>query len=277
MILFRLLTLSLVLFFLVSPLSVWRATAATGDVPKDWRVSIGGGLLVAPAFTGARDYSLLAVPDLRVTYKELFFANVRDGIGYVLLHEGGWRVGPVVTYAFPRKEEEGGSIFRIAGRSSDALKGMGDVDGAVSLGGFIEYALAPYRLRLHLQQGVSGHQGLVGEVKISYGGALTYNGPPLIYSFGPHIKFGDQRYLNAYWGVDSQQSARSGLDTYYADAGLIAYGINAFTRLPLTKAWSVSFLAGVDRLAPPVADSPLIRVRGAGNQAMGGIFIGYGF
>ena len=265
-------------FLLLFPISPVRGAApATEKAPQDWRVSIGTGLLVAPAFTGARDYGLLAVPDLRVTYKELFFANVRDGIGYALLHGEGWRLGPMLTYAFPREEEEGGSIFRVAGRSNDALQGMGDVDGTTSFGGFVEYSLPPYRVRFHLQQGVNGHHGLVAETRVSYGGAVTYNGPPLIYSLGPHIKFGDQRYINAYWGVNSQQSAHSGLDTYHADAGLIAYGINAFTRLPLTKALSVSLLAGVDRLAPLVADSPLIRVRGAENQIMGGIFISYGF
>jgi outer membrane scaffolding protein for murein synthesis (MipA/OmpV family) len=276
LILFRLLTLSLVLLFLV-PSPPAAGASATEKGPKDWRLSIGTGLLVAPAFTGARDYSLLLVPDLRVIYKDLFFANVRDGIGYALLHEGGWRAGPVVTYTFAREEGEGGSIFRIAGRSSDALLGMGDVDGTVSLGGFVEYSLSPYKLRLHLQQGVNGHQGLLGEMKISYGGALTYNGPPLIYSFGPHIKFGDQRYLNAYWGITPEQSLRSGLESYSADAGLIAYGLNGFARLPLTGSFSASLLIGFDRLAPPVADSPLIRVRGAENQVMGGLFISYGF
>ena len=277
MTLFRLLTLSLVLLLLVKIPPAAGATAAQERASKDWRVSIGSGLLVAPAFTGARDYSLLLVPDLRVTYKDLFFANVRDGIGYALLHEGGWRVGPVVTYTFAREEGEGGSIFRIAGRSSDALQGMGDVDGTASLGGFAEYSLSPYKLRLHLQQGITGHQGVVGEFKISYGGALTYNGPSLIYAFGPHIKFGDQRYLNAYWGITPEQSVRSGLETYSTDAGLISYGLNGFARLPLTGSFSASLLIGFDRLAPPVADSPLIRVRGAENQVMGGLFISYGF
>ncbi|MDO9081015.1 MAG: MipA/OmpV family protein [Desulfuromonadales bacterium] len=254
------------------------AAAATKErATKDWRISIGSGLIVAPAFTGARDYTLQLVPDLRVTYKELFFANVRDGIGYALLDAGGWRVGPVVTYTFAREEGGGGSIFRIAGRSSDALQGMGDVDGTTSVGGFAEYSLPPYRVRLHLQQGVNGHHGLVGEARVSYGGTITYNGPPLIYSFGPHIKFGDQRYLNAYWGITPEQSMRSGLEPYSADAGLVAYGLNGFARLPLTGSLSASLLIGFDRLAPPVADSPLIRVRGAENQVMGGLFISYGF
>lgn len=275
MILFHLLSLSLFLSLLVSP--VCAAAATKERATKDWRISIGSGLIVAPAFTGARDYTLQLVPDLRVTYKELFFANVRDGIGYALLDAGGWRVGPVVTYTFAREEGGGGSIFRIAGRSSDALQGMGDVDGTTSVGGFAEYSLPPYRVRLHLQQGVNGHHGLVGEARVSYGGAITYNGPPLIYSFGPHIKFGDQRYLHAYWGITPEQSMRSGLKTYSADAGLIAYGVNAFARLPITKALSASLLLGIDRLAPPVADSPLIRERGAENQVTGGLFISYGF
>ena len=257
-----------------------HATAAeseANEIPKEWHISAGAGLIVAPAFTGARTYSLLAVPDVRVTYRDTFFANIKDGIGYAVINGGGWRVGPVVTYAFSRSEKAGGSPFQVAGGNSNALQGMGDVPGTVSLGGFAEYALKPYKVTLRLNKGVTGHEGVVGEAGISYGGVFTYNGPPLIYSFGPHVKFGDQNYTNAYWGISPQQSLRSGMDPYHADGGITAYGVNAFAMVPWTQAVSVFIIAGFDRLAPPVADSPLVRVRGAENQAFGGLFLNYGF
>lgn len=257
-----------------------HATAAepdTAGIPKEWHISAGAGLIVAPAFTGARTYSLLAVPDIRVTYRDTFFANIKDGVGYAVVHSGGWRVGPVVTYTFSRSEKSGGSPFQVVGGNSNALHGMGDVPGTVSLGGFAEYALKPYKVTLRLNQGVTGHAGVTGEAGISYGGVLTYNGPPLIYSVGPHVKFGDQKYTNAYWGISQEQSLRSGLARYHADGGITAYGVNAFAMVPWTKAVSFSAIGGFDRLAPPVADSPLVRIRGAENQAFGGLFLSYGF
>jgi outer membrane scaffolding protein for murein synthesis (MipA/OmpV family) len=256
------------------------ATAAepmARDSGQGWKFSVGSGLIVAPAFTGAKTYSLLAVPDIRVAYKDLLFVNVRDGIGYAAINQDGWRIGPVVSYTFRRSEKEGGSIFRIAGGGKNALQGMGDVDGTVSVGGFVEYAFKPYKAQLHLHKGVTGHEGFAAEGRISYGGVLIYNGPPLIYSFGPHIKFGDQKLVNAYWGISPEQSERTGLAQYHGDAGITAYGVTAFALMPLSKTASLSLIAGYDRLAPPVTNSPLVRERGSENQGICGLFVSYGF
>ncbi len=273
----RLLISLLFLTTILATTPVLAAEPGAGEPPDGWKVSAGGALIVAPAFSGAKNYSLLAVPDLRVVYKDLFFVNIRDGIGYSLVTQGGWRIGPSVTYTFRRSEKDGGSIFQISGGHKNTLVGLGDVPGTVSLGGFAEYSLKPYRVRLELHQGVTGHRGLFGEVRGSYHGVVKFAGPPLIYSFGPHVRFGDQTYTNAYWGITQEQSARSGLEQYHADAGITAYGINGFTMVPLTKAVSVSIIAGLERLAPPVANSSLVRDRGSANQAMGGVIVSYGF
>jgi len=66
-------------------------------------------------------------------------------------------------------------------------------------------------------------------------------------------------------------------ERYQADDGITAYGINAFGLVPWTKALYVFVVAGFDRLAPPVADSPLISVRGSENQFLGGRFLSYNF
>lgn len=273
---FKVLILHLALIMIL-PVGQGGASESGQAAQKGWKVSAGGGLIVAPAFTGARNYSLLAVPDLRVAYRDLFFANFRDGIGYVVVNRDGWRIGPAVTYTFSRSEKDGGSVFRIAGSRDNALQGMGNVPGTVSAGGFVEYSLNPYKIQLHLHKGVTGHEGLAAEGRVSYGGTLKFAGPPLIYSFGPHIKLGDQKYTGAYWGITPEQSARSGLEQYRAGAGVTAYGVNGFALYPLTKSVSVSFIAGFDRLAPLVADSPLVSIRGSANQAFWGLFASYEF
>ena len=277
MLIARFLLLVLFISVLIPQTQATAVEPEADEMQKEWKISVGAGLIVAPAFTGAKTYNLLAVPDVRVTYTDIFFANIKDGVGYAVIHSGGLRVGPVVTYTFSRSEKDGGSPFRVAGASSAALQGMGDVPGTVSLGGFAEYSLKPYKVTLRLHKGISGHEGVAGEAGVSYGGTLTRNGPPLVYSVGPHVKFGDQHYTNAYWGVTPEQSLRSGLEQYHADGGITAYGVNAFALVPWTKAVSFSVIAGFDRLAPPVANSPLVRVRGSENQALGGLFLSYGF
>lgn len=253
------------------------ASEPPGKIQKEWKVSAGAGLILAPAFTGARDYSFFAVPDIRVAYKDEFFANVRDGIGYAVIRRDGLFIGPVATYTFSRKEKNGGTIFQLAGSRNNALQGMGDVPGTVSLGAFAEYNLKQYRFKLQVNQGVTGHEGLFAEAKVNYSGVITYNGPPLIYSFGPNIKFGNSTHTNAYWGVTSEQAARSGLEQYRAAAGILSYGVGGFALLPVTKTISVSLFAGYDRLASPVTNSPLVQVRGSVNQVATGLSLSYGF
>ena len=275
--LFKLLILNFALLIMVAPAIGQADEPSEQEQKKDWQLSAGAGLIFAPAFTGARNYNLLAVPDLRVAYKELFFANVRDGAGYAVINRDGWRIGPVVTYTFSRSEKDGGSVFRIAGDGKNALQGMGDVAGTVSVGGFAEYSQKPYKIQLHLHKGVTGHEGVVVEGRASYGGVIKLNGPPLIYSFGPQIKAGDQKYTNAYWGISPEQSLRSGLERYHADGGVVSYGVNAFALMKLTKTVSVSAIAAFERLAPVVVNSPLVRSRGSDNQALLGLFVSYGF
>jgi len=274
---FRCFILHLVLAMIVPAAAALSAEPEKNSVHNDWKTSVGSALIIATAFTGSKRYNLLAVPDIRVAYKDLFFANVRDGVGYAVLNKGGWRVGPVMTYTFSRSENDGGSVFRIAGSRDDSLRGMGDVPGTVSLGGFAEYGLKPYKLRLQLHKGLSGHNGLVAEGKVNYSGTLVLSEHRLVYSFGPQIKFGDQTYINAYWGVSAEQSARSGLALYQADAGVTSYGINGFATTQMTDSISISLITGFDRLASPVADSPLVQTRGSKNQAMCGLSISYLF
>lgn len=273
----RFITISLALSLLLPANFTWAADPNKRQPAKGWQVSAGTGLIFAPAFTGAKNYNLLAVPDLRIAYKELFFANINEGIGYALINQDGWRLGPVLTYTFSRNEKDGGSIFRIAGDGKRALQGMGDVDGMVSVGGFVEYSLKPYKAQLHVHKGVTAFAGFTAEGKISYSGVIQHNGPPLIYSFGPHIKYADQRYTNAYWGISPEQSLNSGLEQYHPNGGITAYGVNAFALLPLTGSVSASVFAAFDRLAPVVTASPLVSGRGSANQARAGLFVSYGF
>ena len=262
---------------LLPGLSPAAEESAQADLRSGWKISVGGGLVVAPAFSGARSYSLLAVPDLRVSYDNLLFITVRDGIRYVAFERNGWRVGPLLSYTFRRSEKNGGSLFRIAGGDTNALQGMGDVDGAVSLGGFVEYALKPYKIQLNLHKAVTGHEGFFAEARASYGGMLSAAGHRLAYAVGPHLKYGDSAYTNAYWGITPEQSDRSGLDQYHAGSGITSYGLNGFVMMPLTHGISLSLIGGYDRLAPVAADSPLVRIRGSADQAMGGVLVNYSF
>lgn len=231
----------------------------------DWKFSLGIGSGYQPAFPGSRDYQAIAFTDLKIEYKDRFFAAPFEGIGYNVINGNGWRAGPILKFDFGRTEDDD-NPFRIAGKKTNALKGLGDIDIAPEIGGFIEYNLEPFSYSLELRQGLGGHEGLIGDISLNYMGFMEQLGKPIVYSFGPHATYADSNYNDAYFGITPRQSANSGLSRYNANSGLVSYGVGAFAIFSITESVSLGVFGSYDRMANVVADSPLIQERGNENQ-----------
>lgn len=243
---------------------------AGGDPPGrtgGWTFSLGVATRYQPAFAGSADYQLIAFPDFKVEYGDRFFAAPFEGVGCTIIDGDGWRIGPIAKVDFGRTEDDG-NPFRIAGNATSALRGLGDVDMALELGGFLEYSVGPFSYSLELRQGLGGHAGLIGETNLRVMGFADVFGPPIMYAFGPQATCADAAYANAYFGITARQSARSGLDRYTAEAGLVSYGIGASVIMPITEAVSLGLFGSYDRMAGSAADAPLIRERGDEDQLM---------
>lgn len=254
----------------------------TGNYPEqlptqqdDWKISIGAGVMFKPAFVGSKDYQAVALPEIKVEYKDRLFISPMEA-GYSVINRDGWRVGPMIKFEMGRKENDD-NPFRIAGEKTNALRGLGTVDATLGLGGFVEYKNKPFSYKLELHQGVGGHKGFVGKIGLNYMDFTKQLGKPLMYAFGPRVIFADANYNNAYFGITQTQSANSGLARYKADFGLVSYGIGGFAAMSVSKSVSVGVIAGYDRLGSEAADSPLIKERGDKNQFMGGVRISYKF
>lgn len=245
--------------------------------PKyDWKISLSAGAVYVPAFTGSKDYQAIAFPSIKIEYKDLFFASLFDGVGYNAINNDKWRAGPIVKFAMGRTEDDD-NPFRIAGKKTNALRGLGDVDFTLELGGFVEYNFEPFSYSLELRQGVGGHKGFVGETGLNYMGFTKQLGKPIMYAFGPRLTFADSNYNDANFGINQTQSANSGLARYSAGFGLVSYGISGFAAMQLSESVSLGVFCGYDRLGSEAADSPLIKERGDKNQFMGGVRISYEF
>ncbi len=252
------------------------AGESTEKTPRRWRLTVGAGVLSSPAFQGSKDYQVIAFPNVKVEFKDLFFASLKDGVGYNFIHSNGWRIGPLVKYKFDRKED-GNNSFRVAGNKSSALKGLGNVDATFECGGFLEYSYKPFAYKVEIRQGVDGHKGMIGEASINYSGAIERFGPPVFYAVGPRVTFADSAYINAYFGINQTQSVNSGLNRYDAASGLVSYGIGGFMSMPIYGPASVSLFGVFDRLGSEVANSPLIKQRGSENQFAIGLGATYRF
>lgn len=258
------------------PLHAIAQDPMSGASPEGWNYSVGAGVLVAPSYLGDDSYQVMAVPNVRVTYEDVFFASMQEGAGYNLIHTDQWRAGPLARYDFGR-DEDGDSAFRVSGDKTDDLRGLGDVDGSFEIGGFVEYTLDSFSGTLEVLQAMDGHDGLVGTASLEYSGMTSVMGKPAKYSFGPEIKFADSHYHAAYFGVDARQSAASGLAQYSADAGILSYGVGGSAIIPMTDTISAVAFMRYDRLGEEAADSSLVKKSGSDHQGSAGLFLNYSF
>lgn len=253
-------------------------TAANAQsLPDGWTATAGAGAIYAPAYQGSDDYQLSLVPDVSVKYREDFEASVHKGVRYNLVNYNGLRAGPIARYDFGR-DEDGDSMFRVGGDETNDLRGLGDVDGAPELGGFIEYDLLPFlEAKAELRQAIGGHEGLVGDLGVNYKTQIGGFDRPVYFSAGPRMRVASEDYTESYFGIDAGQSARSGLAAYTPEGGVVSYGVGSSLTVPVTEKVRTTVFAGYDRLGDEAADSPLVEQRGSANQGMAGITIGYSF
>lgn len=260
----------------ISSLSHAQSRPQIDDKDKGWSVSIGAGALFSPNYLGDDDYALSVVPYIRATHSDKFFASVQEGIGYNLIQTGNFKAGPLLGIEFGRDEETGGP-FRVSGKDTNDLIGLGDIETSLSLGGFAEYDIGKITASAKLGKAFSGHEGVTGELALRYKGVLTDYGPPIIYNIGPSLNYGDDQYMETLFGVNETQAAASGLTAFQAQGGILSYGLSATAIMPLTDNVAVTLFSSVNRLAGDASGSSLVRERGSKDQAFIGLATAYTF
>ncbi|MFT5391912.1 MAG: outer membrane protein [Gammaproteobacteria bacterium] len=245
--------------------------------PKEsWSVSVGAGSIYSPSYEGDDENRLMVIPNFRVTYGDDFFASVGEGIGYNLINKNRVKFGPIVKYNFGR-DEDASSSFAIGGDDTDDLRGLGDVDGSLEVGAYLESRYQTLTGKVEVRQGLGGHGGLVGEASLSFNGLAKISDQRLIYSIGPRLKFTSAEYNESYFSVSAAQSAASGLAQYNADDYAVSYGLGGNLIVPHTKKFSTIIFADFRRLGETISDSSLVSQRGDKNQGSMGLFVNYKF
>ncbi len=264
-------------------------TATPAEAKTDWTIDVGAGAIFAPKFPGANDGKAMPIPFFALNYKDLIFASVRDGLGVNLFNAYGFKAGPVLAFAFPRKEKD----------DRRYLRGLGDVDATLEGGVFVSYALDPFfSTRLEVRKGIAslgggkrnpslaaigvnqkseGHEGIVADLN------ADFSLPPLVgdrvfLSAGPRVSYYDKDYARAYFGVSPNQFRVSQFTTYSPKGGLGKAGVGGAAFFLLAKNVSVAAFADYGRLVGDVAKSPIVRGRqGSRDQFAAGASVNYRF
>jgi MipA family protein len=239
-------------------------------VRNAWDVTIGGGGRYTPEYEGGRHMHFELRPYFDVTWydvngRERTFLNVDDGLGVYLLSTERFRLAPLMTWRFGRQESD-----------SSELRGLGNVDGGVQIGGLFEYqphdcCIAFFKVR----RDVNDQSGLLADI----GADLT--APIAPRHWFVNVRFtatwADGKGLQPLFGITPVQSARSGLAAYGPSSGMRDVTAEPALIYDVDGRWAIAARFTYERLLDGAADSPLVRTRGSTDQYSGEMTLMYHF
>ncbi len=265
-------TISIITLLSFAIVTISHAQRPSGPppTPEGWSFTTGVAAFYSPTYEGADEYGFSIFPNIEVSYSDVFSASVGRGARYNLINEDNFKFGPLAKPRFGRDEDGGQGPFTISGDTDDLL-GLGDIDTGGEVGAFFEYSIEKLRIAGEILQGFGAHDGIVGELSLMY----SDRAGPLIYSFGPRVKYGGDDYVETYFGINPTQSAASGLPVYEAGGGITSYGIGLTLIQPINRKLSYVIFAGYDQIAGDAADSPIVADLGDETQLGIGFAISY--
>ena len=254
-----------------SPQSVASNQSASGGSESAWTFSLGLGVGAGPDYEGSKDYQPLPLWFGRAERDDNISVGIRGTtVDANLVPDSIFRAGPVLNYRFGRDDVE-----------NDQVDDLQDVDGTFEVGAFVGVELdvaggpAVWGAGLQGLQGTGGgHSGFLATFELFYRTPLSDR-----WSIGltGDSTWASEDYMEAFFGIDADDAARSGLDTYEADAGIKDVGLTADINFRIDENWGVGLIAGYKRLLGDAADSPVVDDVGDPNQFFGGLFGSYRF
>ena len=232
------------------------ANAQDGVGTTTYSVGVGGSVGIRPKYEGSKEYEAYGFPLILPKFggDNAFAGRVKfrgiDDVRIRAFDWSGFEVGPLAGYVFGRDEDDG-----------DLLRGLGDVDDGLVLGGYAGYRVGIVMLDVSYHQIVSGDDDgyfirLGGEVE-----GFVAPGIKAVARVG--TTFADDNYMTSYFGVNAIQSINSaaGLPVYDADAGLKDVHFGLAGVFDLTDRWKLRAGGRYARLLNDAADSPVIETK----------------
>lgn len=251
----------------VATLLAAAPAAAQDERPGGRLVTVGAGVQAYPKFPGASDLGINPMPivGIRRPGEPIRFEARDDGWGFGLLgRDSPVNFGPAIQFQGKRDEDDVGAA-------------VGNVGFTVEAGAFVEAWLGDsVRVRAEGRRGIGGHEGWIGDVGLDL---VAREGDRTIFSIGPRVRWADNRYHDAYFGVTPAVAARTGLAAFDPDGGVYAFGGVAGIRHQLGSdgRWGIHGYARYDRLTGDAGDSPIVGTFGSRNQYSAGLGLSYTF
>jgi outer membrane protein len=228
-------------------------------------VSLGAGVGLAPEYEGSEDYVAVPIPYVNLTWSNHMAINwLGNKAKLNLIPSPYWKAGLIGEYIPERGDVDNSAV--------DDLK---DVDSSLMLGGFFGFEYNNWSASIEAMQDVAdGNDGSI--IRLNGGYRIPFDQSFNLF-LGAFTTWADDDYMQAYFEIDAGDAARSGLQTFEADAGFKDVGLNLTASYKPWEHWGFMGMASYKRLLGDAEDSPVVDDEGDANQFSGGVLVFYKF
>ena len=229
----------------------WDGKTAAGTpettAEKPWSLTLGAGLGYGSLYQGGAERQVFPLPVIEASYYNwnLGFGGLR----YSFINTDAFVMGAGLGYDFGREDSKDSVPAR--------ARGIGDIDGGAVASLFAEYR--PHEL-IGLSVDVSQSYSDADSFLVTFGAASEFPlyGDTLSGNLGVSATWANEDHMRAYYGVNAQQAARTGLRRYDAESGIESVNFSAGVTYMITERWAYNISGGADVLQGDAADSPII-------------------
>lgn len=245
---------------------------AEGSAAKEWSGFAAVGAFAVPEFDGSEDHQVVPLLAGQANYGN-YYAAVRGlEASANIIDSPTFNLGPVLRFRFGRDEDI----------DNATLSRLRPVDDALEAGLFASYRIPNvykpgdgWELRTTFLQDVTdSHDGFLWNLALGYDVPISQK---LRLGAGVSTTYGSDDYMTTYFSIDNDNSTRSGLATYDAEAGFNDIGASLRANYAFDERWGLIGIVGVSRFIGDSADSPIVTQEGSEYQVIGGAGVSYRF
>jgi outer membrane protein len=178
-----------------------------------------------------------------------------------------WAFGPTLSFRAARDADVEDAV----------VQRLREVEAATEFGFFVEYGVTDALAtgdRFAVGAEAKGGKGNQFSLGVSYQPARL-GGVQI--GVDARAVFANDKYMDSYFSVDADNSARSGLPGYTASSGIKNINLGFTASYDITGQWTLIGRVGVSRLMGDARDSPIVQLRGDVNAVSAGLALGYRF
>jgi MipA family protein len=177
---------------------------------RDWKVTLGVGILTAPEYFGSKKMMIQPLPIIDISWKNRVFINSLEGAGVYIINDetSGLSVSASVVP----------NITRDSKTIEARLRGLGDIKFAAQARLSASYTLLDFfKVSASIGKDLGGTKGFQATAGIS---AMMPLNDKLAIGAGVSTRYFDLKTAQGLFGVTPIQSANTGFAVYTPKAGL---------------------------------------------------------